>query len=82
LREINKQTPAPAVIVFTTNASPQMRAACLERGASYFFNKGHGFEPVEEALRQIALRPSVETAATSSPTTGQSQKPSDEEAHG
>jgi two-component system OmpR family response regulator len=63
LKEIRKHSLTPAVIVFTTQASPQMRMACLHLGANYFCDKGKGFEPVEEALRQIAARPAADESS-------------------
>jgi two-component system, OmpR family, response regulator len=45
--------PPPTIIVLTNYAFPEFEAACLERGADYFFDKSTQFGAVKMLLQSI-----------------------------
>ena len=46
--------PACVIIVLTSLAGADVRRACLDAGANYFFNKATEFERVAEVLTSLA----------------------------
>ncbi len=55
LRRLQKEQPAPKVIMLTNYTFEQYRRTSLAAGASYFFDKSVEFDKVREALEQLRV---------------------------
>ncbi|HEX8740877.1 MAG TPA: response regulator transcription factor [Casimicrobiaceae bacterium] len=53
LRVVGAAAPEIAFIVLTNHATPQHRAACLDAGARYFFDKSTEFGKIPGAIAEI-----------------------------
>jgi len=56
LRTVRASRCQTAVIVLTNHPEPAFRAACLEAGAGWFFDKSREFEQVRTVLAGMAPR--------------------------
>lgn len=56
LQIIKRERPATAVVMLTNSAYAGYRTACLQAGATHFFDKSTEFEQVPEVLRRMAHR--------------------------
>jgi two-component system response regulator DesR len=56
LRQIGAEQVQSAVVVLTTDPSPEYRQRALELGAKAFFDKSHEFMKVRELVRELAAR--------------------------
>jgi DNA-binding NarL/FixJ family response regulator len=54
LREVKRSRTAPLVVVFTSHASAEYRAAYLAAGADFFFSKGQDVDVLLTTLQRYA----------------------------
>jgi DNA-binding NarL/FixJ family response regulator len=53
LREVHAKAPEVTFIVLTNHPNAQYRRACLEAGASYFFDKSTEMDKVKEIIASL-----------------------------
>ena len=56
LRAIHPQQPAMTFLVLTNHSNPQYRRACLEAGATLFFDKSLEFHKIKAAVAAVSAR--------------------------
>ena len=66
LRAVHAQSPATVFLVLTNHANPQYRRICLERGASYFFDKSLEFDKVRDVVAAAAPQHQRDSSRTPS----------------
>ena len=60
LRQMRAEQMPAAVLVLTTDPSPEYRQRALELGAKAFFDKAHEFMKVRELVRELAAASKLE----------------------
>ncbi|MBI5030954.1 MAG: response regulator transcription factor [Chloroflexi bacterium] len=75
LEQIEREKPAPKVIMLTNYPYPQYRKRCLEAGADFFFDKSIEFDDLVPVIQKLAMtnessngRPSGRIDDTGEPT--------------
>jgi DNA-binding NarL/FixJ family response regulator len=53
LRAVHPQAPDIVFVVLTNHATPQYRRACLEAGATHFFDKSIEFGKIKDVLADL-----------------------------
>ena len=51
-----RNMPATTFLVLTNHANPQYRRACLEAGATHFFDKSLEFHKIKAAVAAVSAR--------------------------